>query len=51
MLAIVASVFYHFVEKPFLVRGSMRSVVRDAPATAAATAPAAPGSASEEPVS
>jgi len=48
---LVASVFYHFVEKPFLVRGSMRSVVRDAPATAAATAPAAPGTASAEPVS
>ncbi|MGO4599374.1 acyltransferase family protein [Terrabacter sp. 2RAF25] len=25
---LVASVFYHFIEKPFLVRGSMRSVVR-----------------------
>ena len=27
---LLASVFYHFIEKPFLVRGSMRSVVRDA---------------------
>ncbi|MFM6851607.1 MAG: acyltransferase family protein [Terrabacter sp.] len=25
---LVAAVFYHFIEKPFLVRGSMRSVVR-----------------------
>ncbi|GAA2168240.1 peptidoglycan/LPS O-acetylase OafA/YrhL [Humibacillus xanthopallidus] len=29
---LLAAVFYHFIEKPFLVRGSMRSVVReDAP--------------------
>jgi peptidoglycan/LPS O-acetylase OafA/YrhL len=28
---LLASVFYHFIEKPFLVRGSMRSVVRDVP--------------------
>jgi peptidoglycan/LPS O-acetylase OafA/YrhL len=28
---LLASVFYHFIEKPFLIRGSMRSVVRDQP--------------------
>jgi peptidoglycan/LPS O-acetylase OafA/YrhL len=27
---LVAAAFYHVIEKPFLVRGSMRSVVRDA---------------------
>lgn len=26
---LVAAVFYHFIEKPFLIRGSMRTVVRD----------------------
>jgi len=28
---LLASVFYHYIEKPFLVRGSMRSVVRETP--------------------
>ena len=29
---LLAAVFYHFIEKPFLIRGSMRSVVVDVPA-------------------
>jgi len=44
---LVASVFYHVVEKPFLVRGSMRSVVKDAPPTRRSDS----GATSAEPVS
>ncbi|GAB3880255.1 acyltransferase family protein [Terrabacter terrigena] len=32
---VVAAVFYHYIEKPFLVRGSMRTVVRAGPGTPA----------------
>ena len=45
---LVAAVFYRFIEKPFLVRGSMRSVVRE-PAPQARVAPTGSGPTVAEP--